>query len=179
MPRPLEREKPLQRVNVMLDCDALEKAQRKATKAGVAPSIIGSSSAFIRWLIDEYLKSTNELDKEQKLSAIEKIVNISKQVPLTWKSDFHKIEKLKSELENAVKQFLKEQFSEESKITEINFSTDNNYTLIRCCCNNSNKLTGHEFKIYTKTKEIKHYHTNEVSDIEKLYDFLCAGITQL
>lgn len=26
MPRPLEREKPLQRVNVMLDCDALEKA---------------------------------------------------------------------------------------------------------------------------------------------------------
>ena len=57
MPRPLEREKPLQRVNVMLDCDALEKAQRKAALAGVAPSIVGSSSAFIRWLIDSYLES--------------------------------------------------------------------------------------------------------------------------
>ena len=56
MPRPLEREKPLSRVNVMLDCDALEKAQRKAALAGVAPSIIGNSSAFIRWLIDNYNK---------------------------------------------------------------------------------------------------------------------------
>lgn len=55
MSRPLEREKPLQRVNVMLDCEALEKAQRKAAKAGIAPSIVGSSSAFIRWLIDNYL----------------------------------------------------------------------------------------------------------------------------
>ena len=52
MPRPLEREKPLQRVNVMMDCDALEKAQRKAAKAGVDPAIAGSTSAFIRWLID-------------------------------------------------------------------------------------------------------------------------------
>lgn len=56
MPRPLERNKPLSRVNVMLDCEALEKAQRKAAMAGVAPSIIGSSSAFIRWLIDRYNK---------------------------------------------------------------------------------------------------------------------------
>lgn len=54
MPRPLEREKPLQRVNVMMDCDALEKAQRKAAKAGVDPATIGSTSAFIRWLIDSY-----------------------------------------------------------------------------------------------------------------------------
>ena len=57
MPRPLEREKPLQRVNVMLDCEALEKAQRKAALAGITPSIIGSSSAFIRWLIDNYLEA--------------------------------------------------------------------------------------------------------------------------
>ena len=57
MPRPLEREKPLQRVNVMMDCDALEKAQRKAAKAGVDPAIAGSTSAFIRWLIDNYLES--------------------------------------------------------------------------------------------------------------------------
>ena len=57
MPRPLEREKPLHRVNVMLDCEALESAQRKAALAGIAPSIIGSSSAFIRWLIDNYLEA--------------------------------------------------------------------------------------------------------------------------
>ena len=56
MPRPLEREKPLQRVNVMMDCDALEKAQRKAAKAGVDPAIAGSTSAFVRWLIDEFLE---------------------------------------------------------------------------------------------------------------------------
>ena len=54
MPRPLEREKPLRRVNVMLDCEALENAQRKAALAGVAPATIGSTSAFIRWLIDCY-----------------------------------------------------------------------------------------------------------------------------
>lgn len=54
MPRPLEREKPLKRVNVMMDCGALEKAQRKAAKAGVAPATVGSTSAFIRWLIDTY-----------------------------------------------------------------------------------------------------------------------------
>lgn len=54
MPRPLERKKPLQRVNVMLDCDALENAQRKAAKAGIDPATAGSKSAFIRWLIDNY-----------------------------------------------------------------------------------------------------------------------------
>jgi hypothetical protein len=54
MPRPLEREKPLRRVNVMLDCEALENAQRKAALAGIAPATVGSTSAFIRWLIDEY-----------------------------------------------------------------------------------------------------------------------------
>ena len=54
MPRPLEREKPLKRVNVMLDCVALEAAQKKAAQSGVSPSIVGSSSAFIRWLIDKY-----------------------------------------------------------------------------------------------------------------------------
>jgi hypothetical protein len=41
----------------MLDCDALEKAQRKAAKAGVDPAIAGSTSAFIRWLIDNYLEA--------------------------------------------------------------------------------------------------------------------------
>ncbi len=60
MPRPLEREKPLQRVNVMLDCEALENAQRKAAKAGVAPATVGSTSAFIRWLIDEFLKEKSK-----------------------------------------------------------------------------------------------------------------------
>ena len=60
MPRPLEREKPLKRVNVMLDCDALENAQRKAALAGVSPATIGSTSAFIRWLIDKYLKEESK-----------------------------------------------------------------------------------------------------------------------
>ena len=32
MPRPLEREKPLQRVNVMLDCEALESDLKKESK---------------------------------------------------------------------------------------------------------------------------------------------------
>jgi hypothetical protein len=39
----------------MMDCDALEKAQRKAAKAGIDPATAGSTSAFIRWLIDNYL----------------------------------------------------------------------------------------------------------------------------
>lgn len=56
MVRPLEREKPLQRTNLMLDREALEKAQRKAAKAGVNPGIAGSTSAFVRWLIDNYNK---------------------------------------------------------------------------------------------------------------------------
>ena len=57
MPRPLMRDEPMTRVNLMLDRDALEKAQRKAAKAGVDPAIAGSTSAFIRWLIDNYLES--------------------------------------------------------------------------------------------------------------------------
>jgi len=60
MPRPLERESPLKRVNVMMDCDALEKAQRKAAKAGIDPATAGSTSAFIRWLIDEFLKEKSK-----------------------------------------------------------------------------------------------------------------------
>ena len=53
MPRPLEREKPLQRVNVMLDVVALKSAQKKAAKAGIDPGVAGSTSAFVRWLIDQ------------------------------------------------------------------------------------------------------------------------------
>ena len=56
MPRPLINDKPMTRINVMLDREALEKAQRKAAKAGIDPATAGSKSAFIRWLIDEYLK---------------------------------------------------------------------------------------------------------------------------
>lgn len=54
MSRPLMRDKIMTRVNVMLDRDALEKAQRKAAKAGIDPGTAGSTSAFIRWLIDEF-----------------------------------------------------------------------------------------------------------------------------
>ena len=54
MPRPLINDKPMTRINVMLDREALEKAQRKAAKAGIDPATAGSTSAFIRWLIDQY-----------------------------------------------------------------------------------------------------------------------------
>ena len=60
MSRPLMRDKLMTRVNVMLDRDALEKAQSKAAKAGINPAIAGSTSAFIRWLIDEYNGSKKE-----------------------------------------------------------------------------------------------------------------------
>ena len=60
MPRPLEREKPMTRVNVMIDREAMDKAQRKAAKAGIDPATAGSTSAFIRWLIDEFLKEKSK-----------------------------------------------------------------------------------------------------------------------
>lgn len=60
MPRPLMRDKIMTRVNVMLDRDALDKAQRKAAKAGINPAIAGSTSAFIRWLIDAYNENKKE-----------------------------------------------------------------------------------------------------------------------
>lgn len=60
MPRPLERDKPLKRVNLTLDCEALEAAQRKAALKGISPTIAGSSSTFVRWLIDEYVKDNEE-----------------------------------------------------------------------------------------------------------------------
>jgi len=56
MPRPLERDKPMKRVNVMMDVVSLELAQKKAALSGVAPSVAGNTSAFIRWLIDNYLE---------------------------------------------------------------------------------------------------------------------------
>lgn len=61
MARPIMRDKAMTRVNVMLDRDALTKAQRKAAKAGIDPGTAGSSSAFIRWLIDEYNASKNAM----------------------------------------------------------------------------------------------------------------------
>ena len=54
MPRPLIRDKVMTRINLMLDKEALENAQSRAAKAGLNPAIAGSSSAFVRWLIDEY-----------------------------------------------------------------------------------------------------------------------------
>lgn len=57
MARPLIRDKVMTRINLMLDKDALEKAQRKAAKDGIDPATAGSSSAFVRWLIDNYNES--------------------------------------------------------------------------------------------------------------------------
>lgn len=53
MPRQL-RDKAMTRVNLTIDKDALSAAQRKAALAGIEPTIAGNSSAFVRWLIDEY-----------------------------------------------------------------------------------------------------------------------------
>lgn len=55
MGRP-QSEKKLQRVNVMLDRDELEAAQRKAAKSGIDPGIAGSTSAFVRHIINKFLK---------------------------------------------------------------------------------------------------------------------------
>ena len=70
MPRPLERDKPMTRINVMLDRDSLEKAQRKAALAGVDPFIAGNSSAFIRWLIDNFNNQVIAGDIKQNIQKL-------------------------------------------------------------------------------------------------------------
>lgn len=54
MPRPILRDKPLERVSMYLDRKALESAQKKAIANGVDISTAGNASTFIRWLIDNY-----------------------------------------------------------------------------------------------------------------------------
>lgn len=52
-----EREKPLYRVNVMLDQEALDRAKKKAVDEDVRNiPLVGNTSGFLRWLVDRYLK---------------------------------------------------------------------------------------------------------------------------
>lgn len=116
-----------------------------------------------------------------KPPVIDTLISLAKEIPQTRTDNFGKVEILKSGLENTIKQFLKEQFSDTTKITEIHYSVDRFSALIRCIqsISNSNKWRGHEFKIYTETKEIKHSITNETSQPYKLTKFLSTGIAKI
>lgn len=54
MPRPLINDKPMTRVNIMLDKDALEKAKVAAVKKGFDPDLAGNTSALLRYLIADF-----------------------------------------------------------------------------------------------------------------------------
>lgn len=54
MPRPILRDKQLEKVTLMLDRSALEEAQKKAINNGVELSKAGNASAFVRWLVDRF-----------------------------------------------------------------------------------------------------------------------------
>ena len=52
-----ERERPLYRINVMLDQEALDKAKKKAVDDDVRNvANVTNTSKFLRWLVDRYLK---------------------------------------------------------------------------------------------------------------------------
>ena len=52
-----ERERPLYRVNVMLDPEQLDRAKKKAVEEDVRNvSNVTNTSKFLRWLVDRYLK---------------------------------------------------------------------------------------------------------------------------
>lgn len=58
MPRRKEdRERPLYRVNVMLDPEQLDRAKKKAVDDDVRNvANVTNTSKFLRWLVDRYLK---------------------------------------------------------------------------------------------------------------------------
>jgi len=57
MPRPLEREKPLRRVNVLLDDDAIDAARKKAISEDIRNiAIAGNTSKLLRWVVDRYVE---------------------------------------------------------------------------------------------------------------------------
>lgn len=57
MPRRKEdRERPLYRVNVMLDQEALDKAKKKAVEEDVRNvANVTNTSKFLRWLVERYI----------------------------------------------------------------------------------------------------------------------------
>jgi hypothetical protein len=51
-----ERERPLYRVNVMLDQEALDKAKKKAVEDDVRNvANVTNTSRFLRWLVERYI----------------------------------------------------------------------------------------------------------------------------
>ena len=51
-----ERERPLYRVNVMLDQEALDKAKKKAVEEDVRNvANVANTSRFLRWLVERYI----------------------------------------------------------------------------------------------------------------------------
>ena len=52
-----ERERPLYRVNVMLDQEQFDRAKKKAVEDDVRNvANVTNTSKFLRWLVDRYLK---------------------------------------------------------------------------------------------------------------------------
>lgn len=62
MPRRKEdRERPLYRVNVMLDQEALDKAKKKAVEEDVRNvANVANTSKFLRWLVERYIAHNEE-----------------------------------------------------------------------------------------------------------------------
>ena len=51
-----ERERPLYRVNVMLDQEQLDRAKKKAVEDDVRNvSNVANTSKFLRWLVERYI----------------------------------------------------------------------------------------------------------------------------
>lgn len=51
-----ERERPLYRVNVMLDQESLDKAKKKAVEDDVRNvEKVANTSKFLRWLVERYI----------------------------------------------------------------------------------------------------------------------------
>ena len=44
------------RMNIVLDGEILTRAQNIAAAGGVPMSVAGNKSAFVRWLLEEYVK---------------------------------------------------------------------------------------------------------------------------
>ena len=56
-----ERERPLYRVNVMLDQEALDKAKKKAVEDDVRNvANVTNTSKFLRWLVERYIAPNAE-----------------------------------------------------------------------------------------------------------------------
>ena len=56
-----ERERPLYRVNVMLDQEALDKAKKKAVEDDLRNvANVSNTSRFLRWLVSRYIDKNAE-----------------------------------------------------------------------------------------------------------------------